>query len=709
MHVDDLFSTETATPTSTLNTGIVYRPSGGEMERIRLQALEADMARFQDTEHRRPEYLKRTKRSLSDSDQGIDTALDLEERESALPGVGITMSPMKGRRLKLFQETSEESFEESLMAGGYERYVGVSFLAQHVLHLGYWLTQVMQRNADWIQQSIFDPAGPSPSMGTESTLSEKELRKRRRLAAFVEASKGGIYKTKLCPVEVEGRGRVLLDPIADNLAASVETGPTKKKPSRRKKKGAAELLKEQGAGAEHRMEAAVPNWPDSKFPWSLRVEEQTEQARAAQEERLRWIERFLDRDTDEEDGGDDDEILPSTMWGQAYEDAPMPSRRGRGKMIGLTAGPSEDTRRRVFFPSDPADAKAALLSKRSVRTLSYRNQQRLMKGRPKTWEEDSDEEEICFCRGRDDGRELVQCDACETWYHLQCIGIKSIKELGKEEDPWYCSHCSTRRAARTPSPELKPSSEPTFVPTDERRAPNTPYDPLFYQSLPASPATPWNPPRLPRTPTRGRDIEGTHSSGSSNDPTRVGPSTPHFSSHGVRIYSTPGPFDSFGYDESSFDPTSTPSRGIKFGVPFATPKNTLWSARAQGLFQTPSRPTYDPSGRLQSGAPNTSSSVIDTGGTLSFSTPHRHLPSYDDTPIRRAKPGEAPKFAVPRRLSESPVRFPAGSLPESPIVHSKGKGRGQDVTDITAPYKSEPLQDWRTSTATEGDMVAETI
>ena len=81
------------------------------------------MAHFQETESRRPEYLKRIKRSLLDSDPTVDPVLDLEERESVLPGVGITVSPMKGRRLKLFQETSEESFEESLMAGGYERYV----------------------------------------------------------------------------------------------------------------------------------------------------------------------------------------------------------------------------------------------------------------------------------------------------------------------------------------------------------------------------------------------------------------------------------------------------------------------------------------------------------------------------------------------------------------------------------------------------------
>jgi len=524
-------------------------------------------------------------------------------------------------------------------------------------------------------------------------LSEKELRKRKRLAAFGESSRGLLTTSKLQPVEVEGKGRLLLDTHLDDFSAPADPSPSKKKTPRRKKKEAMETLKDTGPGAT-RPETEVPNWPDSEFPWSLRVEEQTEKARATQEERLRWIEKFLDRDSDEEEDGEDEEILPSTMWGQVYEDAPMPSRKGRGKMIGLPASQTEGPRRRAFFPSDPADARAALLSKRSVRTLSYRTQQRMMKGRPKTWEEDSDEEEICFCHGRDDGRELVQCDVCETWYHLQCIGIKSIKELGREEDPWFCANCSAgANVTRTPSPELVPSSEPTFVPTDERQTPNSPYDPLFYQSLPASPSTPWNASRPPRTPTRGGEMAVAFSSGSSNnDPARIGPSTPHFSSHGVRVYSTPGPFDHFGSDESSFDPTSTPSRGIKFGAPFATPKNNIWSARAHGLFQTPSRTGFEPSGRLQVGASVTSSSAVESGGTLPFSSPSRPHAPHDDTPIRRSMPGEGPKYAPLRRLPESPLapRFAGGSytsLQESPVMHTMGKSRGYDLSNMDAPHE----------------------
>jgi hypothetical protein len=95
------------------------------MERIRLQMLENRIAHLQETESRRPEYLRRSKRTHSESDVLANEDRELEERERVFPGIGIAVSPHKGRRLKLFQETSEESFEESLMAGGYGRYVSI--------------------------------------------------------------------------------------------------------------------------------------------------------------------------------------------------------------------------------------------------------------------------------------------------------------------------------------------------------------------------------------------------------------------------------------------------------------------------------------------------------------------------------------------------------------------------------------------------------
>lgn len=91
------------------------------MERIRQARLEERMTHLQEAEKRRPDYLKRAQRSLDEPDSVyLD---DMTFDDDSWPAVGVTDSPQKGRRLKLFQETSEESFEESLMAGGYGRYV----------------------------------------------------------------------------------------------------------------------------------------------------------------------------------------------------------------------------------------------------------------------------------------------------------------------------------------------------------------------------------------------------------------------------------------------------------------------------------------------------------------------------------------------------------------------------------------------------------
>lgn len=96
--------------------------SGGEIERIRQALIEDRLAQIQEAEIRRPDYLKRTKRQLSEVESGILADHADQDRGNA---VGIMESPNQGRRLKLFQETSEESFEESLMAGGYGRYVSI--------------------------------------------------------------------------------------------------------------------------------------------------------------------------------------------------------------------------------------------------------------------------------------------------------------------------------------------------------------------------------------------------------------------------------------------------------------------------------------------------------------------------------------------------------------------------------------------------------
>ncbi|KAF5377274.1 hypothetical protein D9615_006441 [Tricholomella constricta] len=588
IQVDDTFSPSTMAhshsdlPTASLPHGSSPprsppRPAaGGEMERIRQAAMQDRLIHIREAESRRPEYLKRSKRTFSEAD-----STPLAEDESTV--VGIMESPIKGRRLKLFQETSEESFEESLMAGGYGRY----------------------RTADWVRQPqpmlLASPgsAGPSNIVSAleraeePAPPTEKEIRKHKRLAAFRERMNGD-GSAKLHPVELEGRGRVLLDIPAEGEDPSMVEGgsPSKKKgAARRKKKGELTAREKKAlalAAAARGDLPEKPNWPDAEFPWRLRTEERAEELKAQEAEKMKWIERFLDRESDDEDEDDSQE------WNMLLSEASS-ARRGRGKMVPLPenlGGSRFQVRRKsAFFPTDPADARAALMSKKSVRTLSFRQQKR----QRQQVDDESDDEVLCICNGRDDGRELVQCDGCETWYHLQCIGIKDIAQLGKEEDPWFCHECEASRRSPYSEPEL--SSEPTFAPTDDRPRVSPSFDASFFQpsSLQDSPMA-WDTPRMPRTPprTRGTDYEPGLSSGSSwVGSSRHRPSTPQHPAQDVEIYTTntPGPFDNYGhpYDESPFDPTSTPSRGIKFGAPFATPKNNVWSSRANGLFQTPSK------------------------------------------------------------------------------------------------------------------------
>jgi PHD-finger len=493
---------------------------------------------------------------------------------------------------------------------------------------------------------------------------------------------------------------VLLDIGAEvqHLPTTPEPSPTKKKAgSRRRKKGAELSPKERKALANTGAGEPLnrPNWPDAEFPWRLRTEERADLAKAEEAEKMRWIERFLDRASDDEDNGenttirtDHDEVLPSAQWGVIYDDEterPVPPKKGRGKMVPLIGDPAGTRthlrRRNVFFPSDPADARAALLSKKSVRTLSYRQQKR----RKQAEDEESDEE-VCICHGIDDGQELVQCDGCQTWYHLHCIGIRNIAELGREEDPWFCRACEERNRSLSPEPVV--IRQPTLVPTDEGPRLSRSHDPsLFQPSLQDSPMG-WNPSRIPKTPTRS-DHEYDHqlSSGSTwIDSSRHGPSTPYHSSQSVRVYtsSTPGPFDGYSqYDESPFDPTSTPSRGIRFNAPFATPKN-VWSSRPNGLFQTPSRAGGRSSSSKSFGGPGTLSSTLDdnNGGNGGFwVSPLGRTAPDDDSPVRRSKPGDGPKM---RRIMDSPLASRStGSLPphlfdESPVMRSKGKDRLYD-------------------------------
>lgn len=499
---------------------------------------------------------------------------------------------------------------------------------------------------------------------------EKELRKRKRLEAFRGP---GAPRSNLLAVELEGRGRVLIDSTRDTTTYENDPTPSKKRSGgRRKKKGSNVAVQEEQISIPSTSKRGTqkPNWLDHEFPWRLRTEEMAGAKKVENEVRLKLIEEFLDRDSDEEE--DQDEVM---INGESrLEDTQKTLARGTGgKMVplptksGLKWGglKSPNSSERKMSPCDPADARTALLAKRSVRSLSYRLQ------RKQVLDDDNEDEILCICNGANDGRQLVQCDGCETWYHLQCIGINSIDELGREEDPWFCLSCRSRSSSAETGQLL--SREPTLVPTDEELRTHRMQDAPFFQPSPSHNSPSWSFERVPKTPIhRNSFLEPPElSSGSWVNSSGHGPSTPHHTSHDIRVYSHDSSTYNHSFEESPFDPTSTPSRGIKFGLPFLTPRNAVWSTRPPGLVYTPSKPRERDISSTREGLTVLSSGFDSSqrSGGLGFG----RFPSFDESPIRRSRSGEEPLL---RRYPESPLAsrsHPPILLEESPIMRSKGK------------------------------------
>ncbi|KAH7884027.1 hypothetical protein F5I97DRAFT_1969279 [Phlebopus sp. FC_14] len=597
LHVED-----DSTNQSVFDNSLSRGPSdeaGGEISRIRAQLMVNQLALAQEAEARRPDYLKRTKRLAPYANLSIPSDSGREQSPQQSSNIGVTDSPVKGRRLTLFQETSDESFEESLMAGGYGRY-----------------------RSDWSSWRSFEDEGSHHNKG-----------------AMDGVSAASSSKTRLYPVEVEGRGRVLMDFDPLESQPLPKPSPSKGKRSRKKKKASTDVTELDNSIVLKEADVDGPNWPDGQFPWRFQSVQQDGYSRIEQEERMRYIESFFDRDSDQD--SDVEDGSPSPSRATSGETLPSP-RPGGGKIYPLAShSQGYDPRSIGIVPSDPADARTALLSKKSIQAF------RLRRLRSRNLDAGGEDGEImCICNGQDDGRELVQCDACRTWYHLECIGIQSPSELGGEEDPWFCANCAE---VKTPPPVAMALSEPIFVPTEEGNNVDDEYDPPFFHAgLNPSPATPWTrsmgPPMTPPRTQPGPYF----SSGSSWDEpsSHGGPHTPQFPSQDVHVYTvTPGRVEPLALEESPFDPTSTPSRGIKLSAPFATPQTGLWPGRAQELFHTPTRPGEGASRRRHKTHNGSSRGVEEGTSTVPLSSSNNSV-TQDFTLIGRNLGG---------RLLESPL------------------------------------------------------
>ncbi|EJD04474.1 uncharacterized protein FOMMEDRAFT_28164 [Fomitiporia mediterranea MF3/22] len=682
----------------------VVRQPGGELDRIRNHILSVEDARRVELEGRRPEYLKRLQRD----DIGL-VVPKAEHEPVEKDSVGIAITPARGRRIQLFdfQETSAESFEESLMTHGYGTYG-----EPRTPHRPLMSTEGLSKEAmDWLAYNtpVALPGVPPPHSGSEVELNEKELKKRKRLEAF-KGSAARAY-AKLYPAEVEGLGRVLLN-VPPEEADELAGPPAKKRATGKRKRGGVAVDKKgklPDGAAPVQTQTTEPRWLDREIPWCLREKEREEEQKARDADRLAWIDKYFAHDTDSDDEKESDkneERAPSPTWGQVSEDLPDAPKRGRGKAVPLQANPNrthpairDDANRdsgsvkhkSLFFPTDPADARMALMSKRSVRLLAQRKLRQ--NGQRSASLRGIGEGRLACACGRDDdddGRPAVQCDECFNWHHLECIGVRDEAELGEEDDPWFCPACAEQSEAALSAADWRNQRQPTFVPTDEVPVhSSTRSDVAFYSS---SPLREWGSSGSLHTPVQGHGrLHGVESFRRSvwDDPhTGPGPSTPVMMLRGVQVR-TPGASqgERGQHINGMFDSFVSPRGGYpRFTDSFTTPKNTglghisrgsssfglsAWPTHTSGLFATPT-----PRGRLGSSGSGYGGFTYSSDDPMNASfgqqtrvTDGMYAP--DDTPIRRAPIKETRTLGLTAHLS-------SGSLMDSPLA---GRG-GQEVLSV---------------------------
>ncbi len=107
------------------------------------------------------------------------------------------------------------------------------------------------------------------------------------MAAFKSASMGN---SKLCAVELEGTGRVILDMQARRARSAGHPRSDSTQEARQQQaEGKRPLSCTRTRKFPPTLTAAddqtdKPNWPDTEFPWRLRTEERVELAKAEEEE-----------------------------------------------------------------------------------------------------------------------------------------------------------------------------------------------------------------------------------------------------------------------------------------------------------------------------------------------------------------------------------------------------------------------------------------
>ena len=613
--------------------GISSMESGGEIERLRDQYAELEKAHFAEIETRRPDYLRRVHRDIN-----------LKKPFNGSNDLGIASTPLKGRRLQLFdfQQTSAESFEESLMTHGYGTYGD-----PHTPRRPFMTTEGLSKETlDWLAHNT--PVASSDAIAVPETVcSEREYKKRRRLEAFTTTH----TRSQLYPTIFEGFGRVLSNIPPEQLILDTSYTPSKKRTTGKRRRAMdKEKERERTPDVSNEVkEKMEPHWLDDQYPWCLPGKQREAERKKLDEERMNYLSIYFGHDSESEEERESAERELATLRDQKANE-PGHRRGGRGKTVILSRNPnrakvpdSKSGSKSLKFSTESSNAWEALYSRRSSRKLAL---QRLkFHGLKPSRSSGSDGRMACVCGKNetdDDGPPSVQCEDCCDWFHLPCIGIKDIEELGGPDDPWFCPKCLRRIGPSLFTSNAK--RQPTFAPTDEE--PLQSRDDVFNSS---SPLGDWGSSGTLKTP-----IE--------HDGSRRRASQPSIWDDQSGLVRGLG-HDKDGYELGyTYDPNNSPERMFPGrSKAFATPKNNStglgggfgssgfgmpWSMRSGGLFATPTR---------------------------DFATKSLYI--SDDTPISRAPRDKD----ADRKLEGKMLSFPKSSTKDS---SPKSNRENQSITDV---------------------------
>ena len=205
----------TPSPHSKSKVGPTPSTAGGEIDRIRQRQALDESARLLASEPRRPEYFARSvKRGRSEEDEDGEDEI---EREDVV--LGVTVTPAKGRRLKLYHPLplpikGAEVVEPPIVDLVDEEAVEPAAEPKTPPPI---LPALDYRAIDWRTPCERDKereGKPSISVWSE----EDVLKKERRLEAFRATEPSG-SGASLVPVEAMGKGRILMDAKTTDLKA----------------------------------------------------------------------------------------------------------------------------------------------------------------------------------------------------------------------------------------------------------------------------------------------------------------------------------------------------------------------------------------------------------------------------------------------------------------------------------------------------------